>query len=282
MAGATAVVGSAAGTAAQLGGDVEGAFAARVAAERRAQGRTALSTEADLVAVARDHSVTMATSNRLFHNTALQQQVQGWQVVAENVGVGSSVDEIHLAFMASPSHRAEILNARFTGVGIGVVRAGDTLWVTQVFRARAPSADPEVLSAPVPTAPPAPERLLRPAAAPAPPPRPVTTTTAAPSAAPQPITAPPAAPLPAVPPSVTQPSPALATVEPPRLDPGPQVIAASAPLPARPGPAAAGVAAAALLWAVSAGMLRVTVLEQRIRGAVGVGGGVVAVVGDGH
>ena len=41
--------------------------------------------------------------------------------VAENVGVGYSVQALHDAFMGSTGHRANILNASYNRVGIGVV-----------------------------------------------------------------------------------------------------------------------------------------------------------------
>jgi uncharacterized protein YkwD len=43
-----------------------------------------------------------------------------WRVLGENVGLGSSVDIICDAFLKSPPHRANIVDPRFTLVGIGV------------------------------------------------------------------------------------------------------------------------------------------------------------------
>jgi uncharacterized protein YkwD len=36
--------------------------------------------------------------------------------------------------MASPAHRANILDRRWRGVGVGVVSSGGYLWVTEIFR----------------------------------------------------------------------------------------------------------------------------------------------------
>lgn len=144
---------------AQASGDLEAQFAARVATERQARGLGALVVEDDLTVVARAHAEAMAAADRLFHNTLLGQQVQAWHLVAENVGMGSSVDQIHGALMASASHRADILDARFRGIGIGVAQSGASIWVTEVFRqpwgdpaqpAAAPRAVP--VPAPVPSA----------------------------------------------------------------------------------------------------------------------------------
>ena len=63
-------------------------------------------------------------------------EVTGWQVVAENVGVGGDWHSIEDAFMASPEHRENLLDPLFTQFGIGTaVSADGSLWVSQVFRA---------------------------------------------------------------------------------------------------------------------------------------------------
>lgn len=261
------VLGHARGAGAQASGDLEAQFAARVTAERGAVGRGALPTEDDLVAVARQHSAAMAASNRLYHNTALGQQVQGWQLVAENVGMGSTVDQIHRALMASPPHRSDILDARFTGIGTGVVQSGGTIWVTQVFRrspggtvpaAVTPTPEPPSPEPPLPPvpAPPLADRVAEPAARAtgpraahqARPPAAVTTTTAAPA-----TTTTAAARAAAVP---TPPVVAAVTVD---LN---EVAASSTTVPARPGLVGAGLVATALLWAVAAGMLKVTLRHR--------------------
>jgi uncharacterized protein YkwD len=53
--------------------------------------------------------------------------------LAENVGVGDSLEKIHSALMASASHRRNILSSSHQRVGIGVVSRGGRLWVTQLF-----------------------------------------------------------------------------------------------------------------------------------------------------
>jgi hypothetical protein len=115
-------------------GDEDG-FVARIAAERSAAGLEGYGGADDLVAVARRHAARMAAEHRLFHNPSLGSDVTGWDAVGENVGVGSSVDDIHQAFMASAHHRDAILSSEFTQVGLGVeVDADGALWVVEVFR----------------------------------------------------------------------------------------------------------------------------------------------------
>ncbi len=103
-------------------------------ADRAADGLTPLRLSDDLTTVARRQSDRMAEARVLHHNPELGDHVDRWRKVGENVGRSSSVDAVHGAFMASPSHAANIADADFTEVGIGVVVRDGTLWVTQGFR----------------------------------------------------------------------------------------------------------------------------------------------------
>ena len=105
------------------------------ASRQRLAGLEVLARAGDLDAVAARHAAAMADRGGLFHNPNLSSEVQGWSVVAENVGVGHDVAAIHQAFLDSPSHRANVLDGRVTEVGLGVVAGGDgRLWVVEVFR----------------------------------------------------------------------------------------------------------------------------------------------------
>jgi uncharacterized protein YkwD len=57
-------------------------------------------------------------------------------MIAENVGYGSDVNELHHAFMDSPLHAANIMNSDYTFVGVGVVTQTNKMWVTTIFEAR--------------------------------------------------------------------------------------------------------------------------------------------------
>ena len=119
--------------AASTGGDESG-FVASVNAARRSAGRPTYDVSSDLTSVARRWAQTMASSGSLRHNPNLAGQVSGWRFVGENVGVGYDVGGLHRAFMASPAHRANVLDSDFTQVGIGVAYGGGRLWVAEVFR----------------------------------------------------------------------------------------------------------------------------------------------------
>lgn len=254
--------------------DLEAASVSLVAGERRAVGLAPLSVEPDLVAVARRHSATMAAQNRLFHNPALAQEVAGWVSVGENVGKGARVDAVHAALMASATHRAEILKAVFTDVGVGVVQADGVLWVTQVFRQRAsgpvvaasPAPVPVPTDVPVPSAPvaaPAPSpgppapparAVAERASAPAPSPvAPRTTTTSASTTTAAPATTTTAATTT----TVAAAPPPLVTLDVAAAPPDAALavpVASSVPLPVRPDLVGIGTLAAGLLWVVVAGL----------------------------
>jgi hypothetical protein len=149
----------------------EGRFVALLNGARANAGLPPVAVSGDLVAAARQHAGAMADRGGLYHSGA-GSRVGGWTVISENVGRGSSVDHVDGMFMASGSHRANIVDGRVSQVGVGVTWSGSTLYVTQIFRQpRGAVASP----------PPAPRpRVTVPAPAPAPPP-PTTTTTAAPT-----------------------------------------------------------------------------------------------------
>lgn len=101
---------------------------------RSSAGLRALAPCADLVEIARTWSKKMATSGNLAHNPSARDQIAGWSAWGENVGVGSSVDEVHGAFMRSSGHRANLESSNYAQVGVGVATGNGRTWVTQVFR----------------------------------------------------------------------------------------------------------------------------------------------------
>lgn len=105
-----------------------------VNAERASRGLDRLRAATDLRSVARTQSRTMADQQRLHHTTDLGSKVTNWTRLAENVGRGPSAGTIHSALMDSTGHRANILDARLTEIGVGVEVRNGQLWVTQVFR----------------------------------------------------------------------------------------------------------------------------------------------------
>ena len=155
---------------------------------RAAQGLPALTIDSQLTAVAQAWATELAGRGVISHNPSVRSQVTGWKVLGENVGVGGTVDAIHAAFVASPTHYANLVDSAYTRVGFGIVRPDARIFVVEVFML--PSSAPTASSAPkassAPTA-----SSATPATTPAPP--------AAVKATPAPTPAPSAAQAPAEP-----------------------------------------------------------------------------------
>lgn len=112
----------------------EDSLTARLNGARSDHGLPSLATRSDLVAVARAQATRMADSGTLYHNPNLTTDVTNWRWVGENVGYGPDVQTVHVTFMNSDAHRANILDTDYTEVGVGVVERGDRVWVAEVFR----------------------------------------------------------------------------------------------------------------------------------------------------
>ncbi len=111
-----------------------------VNAARRSVGAKSLSRRSCMDEVARKWSRTMSANNELSHNTvnnaALIKSKCGysWVSAGENVGYGGTSVDIFKAFMASPGHKANILNTKWDVVGIGSWRnSKGRLYITQLF-----------------------------------------------------------------------------------------------------------------------------------------------------
>jgi len=83
---------------------------------------------------ARGWAGRLAADQSLSHSSIAQGASPGWHYLAENVGVSVSIADAQRAFMASAPHRKNLIDARFTSVGIGMVQAGGQLWIVQEFR----------------------------------------------------------------------------------------------------------------------------------------------------
>lgn len=122
--------------AARVPYEIEREFVSQVNRERAAAGLDRLLIAPDLAKVARTQAGVMARSARLFHSPDLGARIRDWQRAGENVGRGASVDAVHDAFMASPSHASNVLDPDWGEIGIGVEVRDGQIWVTEVFRER--------------------------------------------------------------------------------------------------------------------------------------------------
>ena len=138
----------------------ETSFVAQINALRGATGVAALRTDAGLTSKARAWAQTMADRNTIWHSVLSDGITADWQKLGENVGMGGTVDGLHIAFVNSPHHYENLVDPAFDSIGVGVVRAGDTLFVAEEFmQTRAPKPSrpvPVPVGAPAPAKPPAP------------------------------------------------------------------------------------------------------------------------------
>lgn len=115
--------------------------------EREKAGLDHLRWDEHLAQAARRHSRLMAEKHDVGHQlpgeTGVPERLAAagsrFTFSAENVAEGDTSEEVHMALMASPGHRANILNSRSNAGGVGVVESNGRLFVTEDF-ARATQA----------------------------------------------------------------------------------------------------------------------------------------------
>lgn len=101
---------------------------------RTSRGLAPLALRDDLTRMAHRHSAQMARRHLLFHTGCLSCRFTSgsWRALAENVGAGTGLRVVHRMMMRSPVHRQNLLGG-FNAVGVGVVRKGGLVWVTEIF-----------------------------------------------------------------------------------------------------------------------------------------------------
>lgn len=117
-------------------GSDEVALAGMINAERAAAGLAPLALEGILFDSARSWSAAQAAAGDLSHDASFfaGNRPSGAGAIAENVAYNMSAATIHARLMASPAHRANILNPAFNSVGVGEVVAADgRIFVTERF-----------------------------------------------------------------------------------------------------------------------------------------------------
>ena len=134
----------------------ESCFVQQTNATRASKGLSVLQVSGSLASEARTHTQAMASSNSLYHSTA-DQYPGNWIGLGENVGVGPACNDVEQAFLASPHHYENIVDPKWTSIGVGVVPNSDGtgIWVTVSFEqwqaTPAPPTTPPPAPAPTPT-----------------------------------------------------------------------------------------------------------------------------------
>lgn len=130
-------------------------FVAAINNLRMSQGLNPLTVDANITGIAQDWANSMALADGISHRADLRAGVTGnWSTLGENVGVGPSVDSLMQAFIASPGHYKNLVDPRFTHVGVGTVRVGQMLYTAHEFEAvRGATASAPVTAPPVTAAP---------------------------------------------------------------------------------------------------------------------------------
>ncbi|MEY2467829.1 MAG: hypothetical protein QOF21_527 [Actinomycetota bacterium] len=124
---------------------------------RASKGLNQLIVNGNLTDVAQDWAVHMAEEDAISHRLDLRAGITAlWKAIGENVGVGPTVSELMSAFIASPGHYKNLVDPRFTHIGVGTVRtSGGLLYTSHEFMALDGAAPPPAVVT-TPTAPPAP------------------------------------------------------------------------------------------------------------------------------
>ena len=103
--------------------------------DRNTHGVFRVRLSASVSRLARRHSRKMAGEHRYFDSVCIDciRRNHGWSWIGENAGYATTVRGMNRWFMHSAPHRANILSRHFTRVGIGIVRSGQYVWVTEIF-----------------------------------------------------------------------------------------------------------------------------------------------------
>ena len=109
--------------------------------ERGKAGLAPLAVSPQLTEIARQHSRRMAKDKTLAHQLAGEPDPRQRTITSgirfdmsgENVAFAGDAPSAHRSLMHSPPHRENILRPEFTAIGVGVVRVGESIYVTQDF-----------------------------------------------------------------------------------------------------------------------------------------------------
>jgi len=114
--------------------------------DRAAAGLPPFQWDADLAGAARQHAQAMAQRNTLSHQfpgePAMQDRARRagarFSMIAENVAEGPNAAGLHVQWMNSAPHRANLLDHDLNSIGIAVAERGNTLFAVEDFSVGVP------------------------------------------------------------------------------------------------------------------------------------------------
>jgi hypothetical protein len=134
--------------AATASDDGPGQVVSSINAARASGGEAPRALDPALSAVAQWWSGRLAAAGAVSHNPDLLNMAPaGWEVVGENAGRGATVGDVEAAFGTSAEHLANMTSHTFAAVGVGIARAGSTLYVVEDFGGTSPTRTASALPA---------------------------------------------------------------------------------------------------------------------------------------
>ena len=128
-------------SASQGAKDDDDAMLRMINAARASESLSPLVRDSQLDKLAKVHSEEMLKARIVGHDVGsgdvvarLRAAGVSQHMVAENVAVGSTLENAHRVLWSSPSHRGNLLLDQFAHIGVGVLRASEgRVWVTEIF-----------------------------------------------------------------------------------------------------------------------------------------------------
>jgi uncharacterized protein YkwD len=113
------------------------AVVAEINASRARAGLAPLQQHQDLNAKADHWASTLRDRCQISHSRLADGAPSNWRKLGENVGRGGTISQVHVAYMNSSGHRANILDGSYNYVGAGAVWGNcngyRTVFTVQVF-----------------------------------------------------------------------------------------------------------------------------------------------------
>jgi hypothetical protein len=108
-------------------------FIALINELRTSRGLNILIENPELTSASRVWADSMASAGAISHDPNLANSYPDYELIGENVGMGGSTQSIFVALVNSPGHRRNMLDARFSEVGVGVTVKDDTVYTVHRF-----------------------------------------------------------------------------------------------------------------------------------------------------